>query len=82
MDRKDGLIHMILGEKRIRWGRGRRKRKKKEDSKHALATLLYILETDLTRKRFHLICICSKINSKKLVIFFSLSLAKKEFKVI
>ena len=22
MDRKDGLIHMILGENRIRWGRG------------------------------------------------------------
>ena len=88
MDRKDGLIHMILGEERIRWGSGEEKTEKKErfssqnDSKHALATLLYILETDLTGKRFHLICICSKINSKKLVIFFSLPLAKKEFKVI
>lgn len=25
MDRKDGLIHMILGENRIRWGRGEEK---------------------------------------------------------
>ena len=45
-----------------------------------LATLLYILETDLTGKRSNLICIFSKINFKKLVNFFSLSLAKKESK--
>lgn len=45
-----------------------------------LATLLYILETDLTGKRFNLICIFSKINLKKLVNFLSLSLAKKESK--
>ena len=25
MDRKDGLIRMILGENRIRWGRGEEK---------------------------------------------------------
>lgn len=45
------------------------------------ATLLYILEIDLTGKRFNLICIFSKINLKKLVSFFSLSLAQKESKL-
>lgn len=66
---------------------GRRKRKvlfsKKErfnSQNRLLATLLYILETDLTGKRFNLICTFSKINLKKLVNFFSLSLAKKESK--
>lgn len=57
--------------------------KKKErfnSQNRPLATLLYILETDLTGKRFNLICIFSKINLKKLVNFFSLSLAKKESK--
>lgn len=39
------------------------------------ATLLYILEIDLTGKRFNLICIFSKIS------FFSLSLAQKESKL-
>lgn len=80
MDRKDGLIHMILGENRIRWGRGEEKKERFNSQNRPLATLLYILETDLTGKRFNLICIFSKINLKKLVNFFSLSLAKKESK--
>lgn len=91
MDRKDGLIHMILGENRIRWGRGEEKTEStvlkkrnvsiaKTTQNRPLATLLYILETDLTGKRFNLIYIFSKINLKKLVNFFSLSLAKKESK--
>ena len=91
MDRKDGLIHMILGEKLIRWGSGEEKTestvfKKKErfssqnDSKPPISySVINILETDLTGNWFNLICIFSKINLKKeLVSFFSLSLAKKE----
>lgn len=43
MDRKDGLIHMILGEKRIRWGRGEKKTEKKGRLKTRISySVIYI----------------------------------------